>query len=42
MLWQQGNQLAPVFVPNISAADDTVSGVRELQFPDLSQAVLNR
>lgn len=40
LLWGKGNQLAPVFVPNISAAKDTVSGVRELQFPDLSQAVL--
>ncbi len=39
-LWEKGNQVAPVFVPNISAASDKVSGVRELQFPDLSQAVL--
>lgn len=40
LLWQEGNQLAPVFVPNISAARDGVTGVRELQFPDLSQVVL--
>lgn len=40
LLWETGNQLGPVFVPNISAYRDGVSGVRELQFPDLSQVVL--
>lgn len=40
LLWEEGDQLAPVFVPNISAASDEVSGVRELQFPDLSQATI--
>jgi peptide/nickel transport system substrate-binding protein len=40
LLWAEGNQIAPVFVPNISAARDRVTGVRELQFPDLSQVVL--
>jgi len=42
LLWQSGDQLGPVFVPNISAARDGVSGVRELQFPDLSQASVTR
>ena len=40
LLWEEGYELAPVFVPNISAARDGVTGVRELQFPDLSQVVL--
>ena len=40
LLWAEGFQLAPVFVPSISAQNDAVSGVRELQFPDLSQAVI--
>ncbi len=40
LLWERGNQLAPVFVPNVSAAADGLSGVRELQFPDFSQATL--
>lgn len=40
LLWDEGDELAPVFVPNISAARDGVTGVRELQFPDLSQVVL--
>ncbi|HEU5129742.1 MAG TPA: ABC transporter substrate-binding protein [Glycomyces sp.] len=38
LLWAAGDQIGPVFVPNISAAAEGVSGVRELQFPDLSQA----
>ncbi|MFC6355923.1 ABC transporter substrate-binding protein [Luethyella okanaganae] len=42
LLWQQGNQIAPVFVPTISAAATGVSGVRELQFPDLSRATITR
>ncbi|MFV0372636.1 ABC transporter substrate-binding protein [Microbacterium sp.] len=40
MLWETGNQIAPVFVPVVSAARDGVTGVRDLQFPDLSQVVL--
>lgn len=40
LLWEQGNQLGVVFVPTISAADSGVSGVRELQFPDLSRATI--
>jgi peptide/nickel transport system substrate-binding protein len=39
-LWEEGDQLGPVFVPNISAARDGVGGVRELQFPDLAQATV--
>ncbi|MCL3861702.1 ABC transporter substrate-binding protein [Actinotalea sp. K2] len=42
LLWEQGNQIAPVFVPAISAASTAVGGVRELQFPDLSQATVTR
>ncbi|WP_052669551.1 ABC transporter substrate-binding protein [Nitriliruptor alkaliphilus] len=41
LLWEQGAQLGPVFVPNVSAARDGVAGVRELQFPDLSRATLS-
>lgn len=40
--WAQGDQIAPVFVPTISAAASGVSGVRELQFPDLSLATITR
>ncbi|GIG40594.1 ABC transporter substrate-binding protein [Cellulomonas phragmiteti] len=40
LLWQQGNQLGVVFVPNVSAAREGVSGIRELQFPDLAQATV--
>ena len=40
LLWSEGNQIAPVYVPSISAASDDVSGIRELQFPDLSQATI--
>ena len=39
-LWSEGNQIAPVYVPSISAASENVAGVRELQFPDLSQATI--
>ncbi|MGO1315606.1 MAG: ABC transporter substrate-binding protein [Cellulomonadaceae bacterium] len=42
LLWAQGDQIAPVFVPTISAAASGVSGVRELQFPDLSLATITR
>ncbi|MBO1752922.1 ABC transporter substrate-binding protein [Actinotalea sp. BY-33] len=40
LLWEKGNQIAPVFVPTISAASTAVSGVRELQFPDFAQATI--
>lgn len=40
LLWEEGDQIAPVFVPNVSAAHSGVSGVRELQFPDLAQATV--
>lgn len=40
LLWEKGNQIAPVFVPTINAASDRVDGVRELQFPDLSRVTL--
>ncbi|MFV0260096.1 MAG: ABC transporter substrate-binding protein [Acidimicrobiales bacterium] len=40
LLWAEGDQIAPVYVPSISAASDNVSGIRELQFPDLSQATI--
>ncbi len=39
-LWEEGNQLGVMFVPNVSAARDGVSGVKELQFPDLAQATV--
>ncbi|WP_285621771.1 ABC transporter substrate-binding protein [Kineosporia sp. NBRC 101677] len=41
LLWEEGNQIGAVFVPSISAARNGVSGVRELQFPDLSQAIVS-
>ena len=41
LLWSEGNQIAPVYVPSISAASNNVAGVRELQFPDLSQATIS-
>ncbi|MBT0774010.1 ABC transporter substrate-binding protein [Kineosporia sp. J2-2] len=41
LLWERGNQLGVMFVPNISAASDGVSGVRELQFPDLARATVS-
>ena len=40
LLWSEGNQIAPVYVPSISAAWNNVAGVRELQFPDLSRATI--
>jgi peptide/nickel transport system substrate-binding protein len=40
LLWEEGNQIGAVFVPTISAARDGVSGVRELQFPDLSKVTV--
>lgn len=40
LLWEEGNELGPVFVPEISASREGVSGVREQGFPDLSQAVI--
>ncbi|GAA2107115.1 ABC transporter substrate-binding protein [Streptomyces synnematoformans] len=40
-LWEKGNQIGAVFVPNISAAREGVSGVRERQFPDLSRATVS-
>ncbi|WP_262401691.1 ABC transporter substrate-binding protein [Actinomadura sp. CNU-125] len=40
LLWEEGGQIGAVFVPTVSAARDGVSGVRELQFPDLSQVTL--
>ncbi len=42
ILWAKGYTIAPVFVPSISAQSDGVSGVRELQFPDLSRATVTR
>ncbi|WP_239678883.1 ABC transporter substrate-binding protein [Natronosporangium hydrolyticum] len=41
LLWEEGDQLGVVFVPNLSAARDGISGVRELQFPDLAQASIS-
>ncbi|AOS63706.1 ABC transporter substrate-binding protein [Actinoalloteichus hymeniacidonis] len=41
LLWENGNQIGPVFVPGIDAAIDTVSGVRAQQFPDLTIARLS-
>ncbi|ASO20588.1 peptide/nickel transport system substrate-binding protein [Actinoalloteichus hoggarensis] len=40
LLWADGNQIGPVFVPGIDAAVDAVSGVRDQQFPDLTIARL--
>jgi len=40
IIWAKGYTIAPVFVPSISAQSDGVSGVRELQFPDLSRATV--
>ena len=40
LLWEKGNQIAPVFVPTVNAASDRVSGVRDLQFPDLTHATV--
>ncbi|APU15354.1 MULTISPECIES: ABC transporter substrate-binding protein [Actinoalloteichus] len=40
LLWENGNQIGPVFVPGIDAAVDAVSGVRDQQFPDLTNARL--
>ncbi|NJP65188.1 ABC transporter substrate-binding protein [Streptomyces spiramenti] len=40
LLWEQGNQIIPVFVPTVDAHTDRLSGVRHLQFPDLSAARL--
>lgn len=40
LLWEKGNQIAPVFVPTVNAASDRVDGVRNLQFPDLSHATV--
>lgn len=41
LIWEEGNTIIPVFVPTISASADGVSGVEELQFPDLSQATVS-
>ncbi|GLY32362.1 ABC transporter substrate-binding protein [Kineosporia sp. NBRC 101731] len=41
LLWKEGSQIGAVFVPSISAAREGVSGVRELQFPDLAQATVS-
>lgn len=38
LLWKKGNQIIPVFVPTLDAHTDRLSGVRSLQFPDLSAA----
>lgn len=38
LLWAEGNQIGPVYVPSISAARAGVSGIREVQFPDLTYA----
>ncbi|CAL9653621.1 ABC transporter substrate-binding protein [Streptomyces sp. enrichment culture] len=40
LLWEKGNEIVPVFVPTVDARTDKVSGVRSLQFPDLSAAEL--
>jgi peptide/nickel transport system substrate-binding protein len=40
LLWEKGNEIIPVFVPTVNAHTDKVSGVRSLQFPDLSAAEL--
>ncbi|QOC93451.1 ABC transporter substrate-binding protein [Micromonospora craniellae] len=40
LLWEKGNQIAPVFVPTINAGSDKVDGVRNLQFPDLIRATI--
>ncbi|MDG4782329.1 ABC transporter substrate-binding protein [Micromonospora sp. WMMD961] len=40
LLWEKGDQIAPVFVPTINAASERVGGVRNLQFPDLSRATM--
>ncbi|GAA3602892.1 ABC transporter substrate-binding protein [Kineosporia mesophila] len=42
LLWKEGSQLGVMFVPNISAAVEGVSGIRELQFPDLAQATVSQ
>ncbi|OCC14049.1 ABC transporter substrate-binding protein [Streptomyces sp. PTY087I2] len=36
LLWEKGNEIIPVFVPTVDVHVETMSGVRHLQFPDLS------
>ncbi|MGO2110605.1 MAG: ABC transporter substrate-binding protein [Pseudoclavibacter sp.] len=40
LLWAEGNQLVPVFVPSIGATRAGVEGLVESQFPDLAAASL--
>ncbi|SJM60965.1 ABC transporter substrate-binding protein [Gulosibacter sp. 10] len=40
LLWEQGNEIGPVFVPDISASRDGVSGIREAGFPDFTQVTV--
>lgn len=40
LLWAEGNELGPVFVPDISASNSRVSGVREAGFPDFTRVVI--
>lgn len=41
LLWKEGNQIAPVFVPSIGASRDGVQGLVESQFPALERVSLN-
>ncbi|WP_225853578.1 ABC transporter substrate-binding protein [Micromonospora sp. AMSO31t] len=40
LLWEEGHQIVPVFVPTTDVQTRAVAGVRSLQFPDLSTATL--
>ncbi|MGO1542870.1 MAG: ABC transporter substrate-binding protein [Gulosibacter sp.] len=40
LLWEEGNQIAPVFVPSIGASRSGVEGLVESQFPDLADVIL--
>lgn len=40
LLWADGDEIIPVFVPNIDVRTKAVEGVRDLQFPDLSVATI--
>lgn len=42
LLWEEGNQIAPVFVPSIGASRDGVDGLIESQFPPLEHVSLSK